>query len=136
MPVQGDYDGDAKIDYAVYRGGVWHIHNSSDNSLATKSWGAATDTPIVGDFDGDGRADLTVYRSGTWHILVTLTGNQRTVRFGAAGDIPISGDFDGDGTSDIAVFRPSDGIWYIINSSDGSFRGVKMGTTSRYSNSG
>lgn len=31
---------------------------------------------------------------------------------------PTRFDFDGDGLSDVSVFRPSDGIWYILRSSD------------------
>lgn len=31
-----------------------------------------------------------------------------------------SGDFDGDGFGDIAVYRPSQGTWFILNSSDNS----------------
>jgi hypothetical protein len=38
-------------------------------------------------------------------------------------------DFDGDGKSDISVFRPSDGYWYILNSS-GGYSVIKWGVSS------
>ncbi|PYT00862.1 MAG: hypothetical protein DMF63_06055 [Acidobacteria bacterium] len=35
--------------------------------------------------------------------------------------------FDADGSSDIAVYRPSSGVWYSLNSSDGGFQAVQFG---------
>ena len=39
-----------------------------------------------------------------------------------------SADFDGDFKTDLSVFRPSAGAWYILNSSNGSFRAQQFGT--------
>ena len=37
---------------------------------------------------------------------------------GTGGDTPLI-DFDGDGKTDIAIWDPSNGVWFIIRSSDG-----------------
>lgn len=39
-------------------------------------------------------------------------------------------DYDGDSKSDISVFRPSNGYWYISNSSNGAFRAEAFGASS------
>ena len=39
-------------------------------------------------------------------------------------------DFDGDARSDISVFRPSEGVWYVLRSSDGGIRAETLGLAS------
>ncbi|MFN0139568.1 MAG: PQQ-dependent sugar dehydrogenase [Pyrinomonadaceae bacterium] len=38
-----------------------------------------------------------------------------------------SADFDGDLRTDVSVFRPSNGVWYILNSSNNSVRSLQWG---------
>lgn len=48
----GDYDGDGRIDLAVFRPGdsIWYVKRSSDNQPSFFQWGIATDKPIPNAF--------------------------------------------------------------------------------------
>ncbi len=137
----GDFDRDGVADLGAIRqtanGLVWYIRQSSDLSMRVIHWGLNTDKPVFGDFDGDGMTEAAVIRNQNgsliWYILrsgfnfSTYYSQFYTVQFGLNGDIAAVEDFDGDRTTDIAVFRPSNGVWYILRSSNGEFQAIQFG---------
>ncbi len=123
----GDYDGDGIADLAVFRpsNGTWYMQRSRDGFAAIQ-FGISTDKPVAADFDGDGKTDQAVYRDGTWYMMRSSAGFA-AVQFGISSDKPVLADYDGDGKADVAVWRPSNGTWYTLRSSDGTFRGAGFG---------
>lgn len=132
QPATGDFDGDGKTDFSVFRPstGYWYVQKSSDNALFAYQFGMNGDVIAQADYDGDGRTDVAVFRSGNWYILRSSDNGFTAVAYGYGTDKPAPADYDGDGKADIGVWRGSDKTFYAIKSSNGSTVGVQVGLTS------
>jgi hypothetical protein len=130
-PVIGDWDGDGRSDYAVYRqtNGAWYIYRSLSSIPLIFQFGITGDRPVPADYDSDGLTDAAVFRqsTGDWYIWLTGPQHLMALHWGKDGDRPVPQDYDGDGKTDIAVYRPSEGNWYILRSSDQGYIGLNWG---------
>jgi subtilisin-like proprotein convertase family protein len=97
--VPGDYDGDGKLDNAVFRPStsVWYILHSNTGGITAQKWGQAEDKVVQGDYDGDGKTDIAVWRdsNGVFYTIDSSTGQpfasdsnetNRVQKFGQSGD--------------------------------------------------
>jgi subtilisin family serine protease len=144
IPVPADYDGDGRVDMAVWRRstGMWYIRTSTsrhirgaifdstpENQWHTRLYGSNGDYPLATDYDGDGRADIAVWRpsEGMWYIRTSTLKSPHPLavradpwgykmQWGSPGDWPVPADYDGDRKADFAVWRPTDRAWYIVSS--------------------
>jgi hypothetical protein len=144
-PVAGDYDGDSKTDAAVFEPstGIWKIRRSSDNAVRECAWGAQTDIALTGKHFSNAN-DLVVFRSGTWYIkrfgdiikpiaageAPTNNLNFEVFQWGQPGDKPLMADFNGDGRDELAVYRPSNGMWYIFDPVNRTYKYYRFGIES------
>lgn len=142
ITVIGDFDGDKKTDFAVYRpddpntvenecenGCAWYILQSSNNGFLATRFGSTQDKPVAADYDGDGKTDIAVRRPSinTWFILYSSNNQSYSQQFGATNDEAVPSDYDGDGKADIAVWRPTDGGWYVFQSTNGQMTSFAWG---------
>lgn len=128
--MRGDYDGDGKMDAAVFRPstGLWYISQSSNGAVRYEFWGLSSDKFIPSDYDGDSKTDLAVFRNGVWYIKQSSNSQAAYINWGLNSDALVPADYDGDGKTDAAVFR--NGVWYQRLSSSGSLGVVNFGSSS------
>ncbi|MGD9630595.1 MAG: FG-GAP repeat domain-containing protein [Pyrinomonadaceae bacterium] len=136
VPLIGDYDGDGKTDFSVYREGstsTFYVWPSGPTSWYGFNWGITNDDPAVGDYDGDGKTDYAIVRPNTgagvldWWVRTSSNSSHFSVAWGTLAHKPAPADYDGDGKTDVAVFDPTGKIFYVYNSSDSSVSELSVG---------
>lgn len=132
---QGDYDGDGKTDFSIYRGGAtsyWWITRSGNGRHYSVPQGTIGDLAAPGDYDGDGKTDNALFRpsNSTWYIIRSSDSTTNSIAWGLPADKIAQADYDGDGKTDPAIWRPSTRTFWPLRSSDGNTPSYQVGSTS------
>ncbi|MGA2357550.1 MAG: FG-GAP-like repeat-containing protein [Terriglobales bacterium] len=147
----GDFNGDGKLDFAVYinggQSGANYLdvylgngagHFSFSNSYTVGNSGATgiDDGVVAADVNGDGKLDLLAINSGDNSVTVLLGNGDGTFQTGAlysacnrSGCEPVAltvGDFNNDGHPDLALVSTDaaqqSGIYILLNNGNGTFQ--------------
>jgi hypothetical protein len=128
-PSTGDYDGDAKADFAVQRptpsgqSQFWILKSGGGNLVYT--FGFNSDFATPGDYDGDGKTDVCITRQGDsgkeWFVLRSVNLGYYAFPFGIPTSRATQGDYDGDGKTDPGVAQSigTQNYFWTIRSGDG-----------------
>lgn len=123
-----DLNADGIQDLVVGGNNALGIQFGNGNGTFTQGYlfqiGSLNNTTVTGDFNGDGRTDIALQQNLPNCPSCTNTTTTVVVRRPVSSNV----DFDGDAVCDLSVFRPSDGTWYIRNSSNATVSYQPWGT--------
>lgn len=123
-----DFSGDSRLDLAIANRGDNTVSvalgsTGGFNAALAFGVGGSPSSLVVADFNNNGQPDIATTNTDVDNVSILLNGcavAKGSNRF----------DWDGDRRTDFAVFRPSNNIWYILNSSSNNtaFNSFNLGT--------